>query len=218
VCGRYLTPDQAAFERHFGLAVPPDYFRSYNLAPSQSGPVVRISRAGDRVAELFTWGFQPAWAKRAWINARSETAFTSTAFGSAARKRRCLVPTLGWYEWQGQKAPKQPFVFHLDGFRPFAFAGLWTARQTEDGWQGSYAILTTAARPPLDEIHNRMPVVLAPEDYDSWISPDTASADAEAIAARSFGEVQTYPVSTYVNKPANDDAACIKPTATGRLL
>lgn len=211
MCGRYLTPEETAFERHWGLAAPPGYFRSYNLAPSQSGPVIRIDADGNSEAVLLTWGFQPTWAKRAWINARSETAFESRAFAPAVRKRRCLVPAAGWYEWQGARAPKQPYVFHLDGFVPFAFAGIWTARETEQGWQGSFAILTRQAVTPLDRIHGRMPVVLAPDHYDQWISSETSEPALRALASEHFGSIQTYAISTHVNKPANNDAECIRP-------
>jgi len=210
MCGRYLTPEETAYERHFGLAAPPNYFQSYNFAPSQPGAVIRLDADGNQESVLLTWGFQPGWAKRAWINARSETAFESRAFAPAARKRRCLVAAAGWYEWQGSKTPKQPFVFHLDGFKPFAFAGIWTARETEDGWLGSYALLTRPALSSLAPIHNRMPVVLEPEHYDAWISPTTSEADARAISTDAFGHIKTYPVSTYVNKPANNDTECIR--------
>ncbi len=174
------------------------------------GAVVRINPEGEKEAALFTWGFQPGWSKRAWINARSETAFESRAFAPAARKRRCLVAASGWYEWQGPKAPKQPYVFHLDGFRPFAFAGIWTARETDEGWAGSFAILTRPATDKLEWIHGRMPVVLDPEHYEAWIAPETSEAMAREIASDAFGEIETYAVSTYVNKPANNDAECIR--------
>lgn len=127
MCGRFITPDQAAIEREWGLIGPVDFKQSYNLAPSQRAPVIRLEESGEMNLSLLTWGFQPGWAKRAWINARSETVYSSKAFASAARKRRCIVPAIGWYEWQGKKAPRQPYVFHRDGFLPFAFAGIWTA-------------------------------------------------------------------------------------------
>jgi putative SOS response-associated peptidase YedK len=211
MCGRFLTPDEAAFERHWGIAVPPNYFRSYNLAPTQLAAVIRRDGRGDRTAELLTWGFQPAWAKRAWINARSETVLESRAFEAAARRRRCLVPTLGWYEWQGRKAPKQPFLLHLDGFRPFAFAGIWTARETDEGWLGSFAILTRPATPKLEAIHDRMPLIVIPERYEAWLDRDTDDTTLRGLLDAKCEAISTYPVSTYVNKPANNDAECIRP-------
>jgi putative SOS response-associated peptidase YedK len=211
MCGRYLTPDEAALERYWELPAPPDYFRSYNVAPSQHAPVVRLDRDGRWDLRMLVWGFQPSWAKRAWINARSETLFTTQAFASAARKRRCLVPASGWYEWQGKQAPRQPFVFHRDDFEPFAFAGIWTGRETSDGWVHSFAIVTTEAHGPLREIHPRKPLVLDRDAYASWLAPDTTEATAADILRADLAGISAYPVSTHVNKPENDDAACIAP-------
>lgn len=211
MCGRFITPDEAALERHFGLTAPPDFTQSFNLAPSRPAPVIRLDPEGARDLALLTWGFQPVWARRAWINARSETVFETKAFAAAARKRRCLVPAIGWYEWQGAEAPRQPYVFHLGGFRPFAFAGIWTARETDAGWVRSFAILTTAAEGALRAIHDRKPLVLAEDAYTAWLSPDTSAADAKALLASDFRGIVTYRVSPYVNKPANDDPGCIAP-------
>jgi len=211
MCGRYLTPAEADLERHWGLSAPPDYARSYNVAPSQLAPIVRVDPDGRRDLSLATWGFRPGWAKRAWINARSETAFALKAFASAASKRRCLVPAAGWYEWQGAQAPKQPFVFRLDGFAPFAFAGIWTGRQVDGVWQRSFAILTTEAHGPLRAIHDRKPVVVAPADYDAWLDGATPRDRAEALLRHEPARIVAYAISAFVNKPEHDDARCIEP-------
>jgi len=211
MCGRFITPDEAALERYFGLSAPPDFSQSFNLAPSRTAPVIRVGPDGQRDLALLTWGFQPAWARRAWINARSETVFETKAFAAAARKRRCLVPAIGWYEWQGAAAPRQPYVFHLDGFRPFAFAGIWTARETDAGWVRSFAILTTAADGPLKAIHDRKPLVLAEDAYAAWLAPETSVEELQALLAYDFGGIVAYRVSAYVNKPANDDPGCLVP-------
>lgn len=216
MCGRYLTPDQTAFERHWGLAAPPDYFESFNAAPSQPLPVVRVDDDGNLDASLMTWGFQPPWAKRAWINARAETAFTTKAFASAAARRRCLVPAAGWYEWQGDAAPKQPYVCHLDGFVPFAFAGIWTGRKEDGEWHRSFAILTMEAEGALREIHHRRPVAVRPERYRQWMSAATPEAEARQVLDDPLDGIVAYPVSDYVNKPAHDDARCIRPLAETR--
>jgi putative SOS response-associated peptidase YedK len=211
MCGRYLTPDEAAIERHWSLAAPAGFRQSYNVAPSQLAPVIRMDEQGRRDMTLLTWGFQPAWAKRAWINARAETVFTAQAFAAAAAKRRCLVPAMGWYEWQSGATPKQPYAFHLGGFTPFAFAGIWTARKVDEAWLRSFAIITTEAGGPLREIHERKPLVLEQEKYESWLRHDTSVADARELLAGDFAGICAYPVSTYVNKPENDDARCIRP-------
>lgn len=211
MCGRYLTPDDAAFERHWGLQAPAGYHRSYNVAPSRPAPVVRVRSNGELAAELAVWGFRPAWAKRAWINARAETVFTSTAFTQAARERRCLVPALGWYEWQGEKAPKQPFLQYRTGLRPISFAGIWTSAPTPDGRARSFAILTRPATPALARIHDRMPVVLDPADYTAWLDRRTSADRAGSILRADGPEIVAYPISTYVNKPEHDDVRCIQP-------
>jgi putative SOS response-associated peptidase YedK len=208
MCGRYLTPEEADLERAWELDPPEGYRQSFNLAPSQLAPVVRSGESGMSLVQL-VWGFQPHWAKRGWINARSETVFSSRAFATAARRSRCLVPALGWYEWQGSKPPRQPWIFHLDGFRPFAFAGIWSpaGEKTPE----SFAILTTEAAPALAEIHGRMPVVVDPSDYQRWLAPDCDQDEAGTIIGNNQVDMAVYKVSSYVNKPANNDAACIRP-------
>jgi len=209
MCGRYLTPAEADFERGWKLHAPTAYRQTYNLAPSQTAPVLLPAEGGGLRLELLVWGFQPSWAKRAWINARSETVFSSRAFAPAARKRRCLVPALGWYEWQGESPPRQPWIFHLDGFRPFAFAGIFCPAGAES--QGNFAILTTEAAKGLAHIHGRMPVALGEREQKRWIDPTLGEADALELIGSSRADFSTYKVSPHVNKPANIDARCIAP-------
>lgn len=209
MCGRYLTPEEADLERAWDLTAPPDYRQSFNLTPSQTAPIVRRDGESGTELKLLVWGFRPHWAKRAWINARSETVFSSKAFASAARRHRCLAPALGWYEWQGAKAPKQPWLFHADGFKPFAFAGIWTPGGPE--LPQSFAILTTDAPPRLAGIHDRMPVVVRESDYDRWLAPDCGEDEAMAILEQHRSDMAVYKVSPYVNKPGHNDAACIRP-------
>lgn len=192
--------------------MPTDVYRqNFNTAPTQSAPVIVHDDDGNFELRSFKWGFQPHWAKRAWINARCETLFESRAFAPAARARRCLVPAVGWYEWQGKAAPKQPYVFHVDGFRPFAFAGIWTAREEDSETIYNFAIITRAAVPALASLHNRMPVMLARADENAWLSGETTPEAAQALLGEPEESVKTYRVSTLVNKPANNDARCIVP-------
>jgi putative SOS response-associated peptidase YedK len=209
MCGRYVTPAEADLERAWKLHAPTAYRQSYNLAPSQLAPVLLPADGGALTLELYTWGFQPAWSKRAWINARSETVFSSRAFLGAARRHRCLVPALGWYEWQGASPPRQPWIFHLDGFRPFLFAGIFTPPSETAG--GNFAILTTEAAAPLTHVHNRMPVALDESGQRRWLAADLEAAEATAVLDRHLEDFRIYQVSNYVNKPANNDAACIAP-------
>ena len=211
MCGRYITPDASALEREWGRVPPADFRQSWNLAPSQLAPVIRIAEDGATDLGLLVWGFQPGWSKRSWINARAETVFASKAFASAARKRRCIVPAIGWYEWQGKAAPRQPYVFHRDGFVPFAFAGIWTAREVDDGWQRTFAIVTTEASGELARIHHRKPVALTADAQRQWLDPSLGQEQAESVLGLEGPEVDAYRVSTYVNKPQNNDAQCIAP-------
>lgn len=236
MCGRFLTPDESAFERFFALKPPEGYRRSFNVAPSQLAAVIRTRRDGSRAAELFVWGYKPRWAERAWINARAETVFTSRAFADSARSRRCLVPAAGWYEWQGERAPKQPYVHFRGEFAPIAFAGIWTTssppRSSERARRGqrdavpnepgeplrTFAILTRDATSDVAHVHDRMPAVLAPEHYATWLDPNAARDALERILLAPGPEVLTRRISMRVNKPEHDDADCIAPldeTGTG---
>lgn len=216
MCGRYLTPAEADLERHWELRPLADYQRSYNVAPTHLAPLVRLHpRTGDRDLSMLRWGFEPAWAKRGWINARVETAWTNRTFSSAAAKHRCLVPAAGWYEWQGARAPKQPYLLHLGQLRPFSLAGIWTAKPVDDGWMRSFAILTRPADANIRAIHDRMPVLVHPRHYDAWLSPNTPSDVAQRIALEPSEHIEAYPVTTYVNKPGNDDERCILPLTEG---
>jgi putative SOS response-associated peptidase YedK len=218
MCGRYLTPDEAAFERHFGVPAPSGYFSSYNVAPSQAAPVVYVDAAGERSAAMLEWGFQPAWAKRGWINARSETVFTSNAFAEAARERRCLVAAAGWYEWQGDAAPKQPYVHYAADFEPIAMAGIWTSSVRDGERRRTFAVLTRPASAALAHVHDRMPAVLAQDAYVAWLGPATPRGELLHLLEVSGRAVETRRISAYVNKPAHDDPRCIEPLPdTGEL-
>jgi putative SOS response-associated peptidase YedK len=211
MCGRYLTPEENAFERYFNLKAPSGYRRSYNVAPTQQAPVVLRNREGLPAAELVVWGFRPPWAARRWINARAETMFSAKAFASAAQERRCLVPALGWYEWKGDKAPKQPFLHHRGALAPMAFAGLWTAARIDDEWRRSFAILTRPATTAIRAIHDRMPAVLEHDDFAAWLAAETPHEEALRLVLAGEPDIAAYPVSQHVNKPEHDDASCIAP-------
>jgi len=152
------------------------------------------------------------------INARAETVRTKPAFRAAFRERRCLVPAAGFYEWQvqGKGQPKQPWrIVRRDG-EPFAFAGLWEHWEPKDANGAepvrSFTIIVTDVDELLKTIHDRMPVILEPEDYDLWLEgdPDEAEALLRPLPAE---ELRAYKVSTRVNAPRNDDPGCIEPLA-----
>lgn len=220
MCGRYVTPDEAALEREWG-ALPRDieYFPSYNFAPTMRGPtVIDTDEDPDKVNDrqqsitVMTWGFQPHWAKRSWINARAETVFEARAFARDARRHRCLVIASGWYEWTGDKPPRQPHLFRRKDGLSFAFAGVWTNRTVGDQWVSSYAILTTNANELSAPIHNRMPLVVDPLAYNAWLWPGSDPQDYRAVIAEipSSYDFEVFPVSKAVNSPANDSPELVK--------
>jgi putative SOS response-associated peptidase YedK len=169
---------------------------------------------------MLHWGLIPSWAKdrkmgAKLINARAQTVAEKPAFRSAFRQRRCLVLADGFYEWQQQeqKKQKQPFYFRLSDERPFAFAGLWEHWRGEDGEEiHSCTLLTTEANELMQPIHNRMPVILDPKDYDLWLDLEVKKQELLQPLLHPYRseEMTAYPVSKVVNKPSNDSAECIE--------
>jgi putative SOS response-associated peptidase YedK len=220
MCGRYVTPDEAALEREWGqLPRDIEYFQSYNFAPTMRGPVLVDAdedpeKLNDRqrAIRLMTWGFQPHWAKRSWINARAETVFENRAFARDAERHRCLVIAAGWYEWTGDKAPRQPHLFRRKDGRSFAFAGIWTNRKVEEEWISTYAIITTDANALSAAIHDRMPLVVDPLAYDAWLWPGSDPQDYRAVIEDipPSDDFEVYPVSKAVNSPKKDSPELVK--------
>lgn len=223
MCGRFtLTDPNADIAVQFGLPDIPDIRPRYNVAPTQPVAAVRV-KAGDENRELVMlhWGLIPFWAKdpnigARMINARSETAAEKPSFRTAFRRRRCLVIADGFYEWQKQDGSKQPFFIHLRDARPFAFAGLW------EHWEGpdaseieSCTLLTTEPNDLIRPVHNRMPVILDPEDYTLWLDPKVQEPGLIQPLMRPYPSqhMNAYPVSRFVNSPGNDSPKCIEPLA-----
>ncbi len=222
MCGRYTltTPLEGLraiflFEESLNLAP------RYNIAPTQEVPAVRLGKEdGKRHLTLLRWGLIPSWAKEAsigsrMINARAESVAEKPAFRTAFRRRRCLIPADGFYEWQARPSgPKQPYHIARAAGGPFAFAGLWE-RWSERGGGApveSFTIVTTEANRRLSAIHHRMPVVLAPADHAVWLDPDSGPDALQALLrpAPEAAFVAT-PVSTRVNAVRNDDPSLIEP-------
>lgn len=217
MCGRYsLDLDAELAQRIFQAPGDwPDHKR-YNIAPSQSAPVVVHDRAG-RVCRAMRWGLIPHWAKDPaiggrLINARSETAASKPAFRDAWRHRRCLVPATGFYEWAKRGRAKQPMSIHRPGSEPLALAGLWARWDGPHDPLETFTILTRCAIPTIAAIHDRMPVLLGESTWDAWLDPDPADPAALArIVDQPPGQLVADPVSTRVNSPANDDPGLIEP-------
>jgi putative SOS response-associated peptidase YedK len=218
MCGRfYLFSTGAAVADLFNLAGPVEVAPRYNIAPSQPVDVVRLGEHGRELVQL-RWGLVPSWAKDAKfapINARSETAADKPTFRHAMRKRRCLVPADGFYEWMRQGKAKQPFCFRLHDDRPFAFAGLWERWEGPPGTVVTCCILTTAANELVRPAHDRMPVMLERHYFEQWLDPVERDADALAWMLRPYRAeaMRAYPVSPLVNSPKNDDVRCLEPAA-----
>jgi putative SOS response-associated peptidase YedK len=205
----------------------PDLPPRYNIAPSQDIAAVRISpKTEKRELALLHWGLIPFWADDPkvgyrTINARAETVATKPAFREAFCKRRCLVVADGFYEWKKTNGPKQPYFIHVKGGEPFAFAGLWERWKREGKETQSCSIIVTDANEVLEPIHDRMPVILSPDDHDIWLDADFEDGKKLQSLLRPFpaDEMEAYPVSTLVNNPKNDEEKCLERAgATGRLF
>ena len=217
MCGRFTlrTPSHKLIEQ-FGLetAKPSEPWDAivprYNIAPSQTILAVRPSALGRELVSM-KWGFVPAWApdpKGAMINARSETAAAKPTFRDAFRKRRCLIPADGFYEWKKTRRRKEPYHIRLTDGRLFAFAGLW------ESWQGTdtCTILTTTANPLVAPLHDRMPVILGTENYGRWLDPAAQTDQLQALL-KPYPETQlsATPVDSRVNSAASEDPECLAP-------
>lgn len=227
MCGRYViisTPE--AIRALFGYAGQPNFPPRYNVAPTQPVPVVRLD-GGKRVFALMRWGLLPSWVKDPktfplLINARGESVLEKPAFRNAMRRRRCLIPTDGFYEWQAGRAggPKRPYFVRArrepgGEAPPLAFAGLyetWTGPNGEE--LDTAAIVTTAANRTLAAIHDRMPVFVPREAFDLWLDCDSVEPDVAAALIRPAddGLLEAYEISTAVNRVANDSESLLKPS------
>jgi len=220
MCGRFTlrTPGNLII-RQFALNFHGQLWPRYNIAPTQMVPVVR---GLDRQTTLLRWGLVPSWSKlpttgRPMINARSETAATKPAFRNAFRQQRCLIPADGYFEWRREGKQKQPYWIRMRDDRPFLMAGLWehwrdrTAEDEVDPME-TFTVLTTSANSLTVEIHDRMPVILGPHDYDRWLDPESQDADQLTYMLEPYDahEMRFDAVSTRVNSVRNDDPDCVR--------
>ncbi|MBD2446431.1 SOS response-associated peptidase [Nostoc sp. FACHB-152] len=221
MCGRFtLNQPTALLEKVFHIQQIPDLAAQYNIAPTQIVPTVLQNPTSKQYEfQQLRWGLIPSWAKDAkmgvkLINARAETVAEKPAFRSAFKRRRCLVIADGFYEWQKQQGKKQPFYFRLQDGQPFGFAGLWDIWHSPEGEEiASCTIMTTTANKLLAPIHDRMPVILAPEDYDLWLDTQVQTPEKLQSLLDSYpAEAMTaYPVSSLVNSPQHNSPECIIP-------
>lgn len=219
MCGRFtLTIDPAQLQAIFQAQSPSDLTPRFNVAPSQAVAVI-ANRAEPRAIELFRWGLIPAWADdvkigNRLINARAETVAEKPSFRAALKRRRCLVLADGFYEWRKTGKTKTPMYIQLADGAPFAFAGLWETWTAHDQAPiHSCTLITTTPNTLMATIHDRMPVILPPEAYATWLAP------TELPAEKTLPLLQPYPaeamrahaVSTLVNNPLFDSRECVLP-------
>ena len=222
MCGRFtLRTPAAILKDYFGLGDLPGLTPRYNIAPTQPVGALRTTPAGRDWGEL-RWGLVPNWAKdpaigSRMINARAETLAVKPAFRDAFEQRRCAIPADGFYEWQKlDGGGKQPYHLSRASGEPFAFAGLW------DRWRDrasgvvieSCTVITTTPNELLAPIHDRMPVMLDCEGTIEWLREESVAAALEVLLQPFPAELmRAVPVSSHVNRPANDGPACVAPAA-----
>ena len=222
MCARYvITSPAAAVRALFAYDEQPDFPPRYNVAPTQPIPIVRL-HDGKRSYALVRWGFLPAWVKdprtfSLLINARGESVQEKPAFRNAMRRRRCLIPADGFYEWSDAN-PRRPYFVRPKSAGPIAFAGLWETWTGPNGEEvDTAAIVTTAANRLLAPVHDRMPVIVAPDAFNLWLDcakvDDTTAAALIIPAAEAL--LECYPVSNAVNRAANDSPELIAPALAG---
>jgi putative SOS response-associated peptidase YedK len=220
MCGRYTlrTPVDTLAERFEIDDAPSSIAASYNVAPTQGVATVLV-KEGKRKLEMLHWGLIPSWADdphvgNRMINARAETVAEKPSFRKAFRNHRCLVLADGFYEWQKTGNGKQPYYIRMENDSPFAFAGLW------ESWQNgreirSATIITTDANDVVAPIHDRMPVILHPEDYTLWLDPDFDEKEPLTTLLKPYPAeaMEAYPVSRRVNSPSNNEPSIIESVA-----
>jgi len=213
MCGRFFLDSKADdLSEHYNLPPPELFTARYNIAPTT--PVLALDA---NKFDLYRWGLIPSWAKDISIgnrmfNARSETVAEKPSFRNAYRRRRCLVPANGFYEWRLENGRKQPYCCHID-HRLFSMAGIWEHWQDAEGNEiQSCAVLTTAARGAMRELHERMPVYIAPGDYEAWLdcsNDNTAAADR--LLAETAPDYEYYAVGSAVSNSRNEGRELIEP-------
>ena len=219
MCGRYAihaNPEVVALQ--FALDEAPEFKPSYNVCPGTEVLVVRTDREGRRVARQHRWGLIPHWAKDPAIgnklaNARGESLAERPAFRDAFRQWRCLVPASGFYEWQTRAGRKYPWYIRPLDAELFALAGITAL------WRGvrSVSLITTDPNPLMRPIHDRMPVIVAPEDYAAWLDPRQRDARELMRFVRPYPaeRMSAYRVGPRVSRPENDDPSLIAEAAEG---
>lgn len=218
MCGRFALYLQAgAFADIFGCAPPDELAPRFNIVPD-SDIVAIVQGVDGRRAGRLRWGLLPPWAETPddrgrQINARSETVFDKPSFKSAALRHRCLIPASGFFEWQKDGGTSRPYLIHRADGEPLAMAGIWRQSRFGESTIVTCAILTMDAYPSIKGIHHRMPVMLDPAAWDTWLDPTTRDPDLLRRALQPLPEASIIAreVSRAVNSPANDRPDLVAP-------
>lgn len=218
MCGRFqLTASPEEIAEHFQLSRLPKYQPSYNITPARKILcIVELEDKSLKAVNLF-WGLVPSWSKDTknshnLINARAETIREKPSFRTAFHKRRCLIVAQGFYEWQKLDSGKQAFHIHHQDNQLFAFAGVWEHWQQEQQNVYSCSVITTEATELMQPIHDRMPVILPPDNYSDWLDKSTSVDQALMLLDNlAYANMTTTPVSDWVNNPRHEDELCITP-------
>ncbi len=219
MCGRYTLHKKAKdLAKRYNLAtVPKDIQENFNVAPGQIMPVITEDETGNRQLGLMKWGLIPTWAKDPsigykLINARDDTIFEKPMWRGLVLRKRALIPADGFYEWkrlpEGNKERKQPFYIHPKQSDVFSFAGVWETWKDVEGKElKTYSIITTAPNEEMSSVHNRMPVILHPEDEASWLEPSKVKREEIELFLHPYEDqgLEMYEVSKDVNSAANND-------------
>lgn len=219
MCGRY-TIKKPLKELKEKFQVTRDLFGDYqarfNVAPSQINQVI-LNSEGERELHGFRWGLIPLWAKDSqtnFINAKAETVHQKPSFRDSFKSKRCLVPADGFIEWERRGKDKIPHYFFVPAEDLFAFAGIWAKWEGGERSVYSFSIITTNANKLVSQFHNRMPVILKPDDYDSWLSPNVDTQTlSDLLAPYSDKEMDQFEVSKKINSPKNDSADLLSPVS-----
>lgn len=218
MCGRYTVyHDALVLQVAFGLAKVADLAPRYNVAPSQPVPVVGLKPDGTtRGLAMLPWGLLPAWANDAKavrpINARGESVHRLATFRESFRQKRCILPASGYYEWKRDGKKKQPFYIRRKDGGPLALAGLWDFWTDGTAKVTSCCLITTDANELLQPVHNRMPVLLSPDQFAGWLSTTTDEDTLRSwLKPCSPDELETFAVSDSVNRATNEGPGCVTP-------
>ncbi len=228
MCGRFaLNENPKKLSEHFHLSGDFDFQPSWNIAPSTKICSITANEEGSRHLQKMRWGLIPSWAKDVTIgnkltNARGETVAEKPSFSSAFKVRRCLIPASGFFEWKTENGIKQPWYISLRSGDPMAFAGLWEVWHPNEGETiESCCIITTDANALMRPIHDRMPVILEPDQWAIWLSPQQNQADKllPLLYSHESESMQAWPVSRELNRVGlRDDAGLTEPLAAKSLF